>query len=256
MHAPQSVLPAQITEIIARLRERRPVVHCITNAVAQRFTANVMLAAGAIPAMTVAREEIAEFVARADALLINLGTLDIGRRTAAEIAIDTARKHGVPWVLDPVFVDRSPPRAAFARSLLAGRPSVVRLNAAEFRTLAGGQPDGEGLAGFARQHQTVCALTGKIDQVADASRLAAIANGDPLMDRVTAMGCAASALTAACLAVEPDPWLAAIAALTAFGVAGEVAAERSRGPGSFAIEFVDTLYLLDRETLIARAKVA
>jgi hydroxyethylthiazole kinase len=256
MHAPQSIQPNTIAGIIARLRERRPVVHCITNAVAQRFTANILLAAGAVPAMTVAPEEIAEFVARADALLINLGTLDAGRREAAPVAIDSACKHAVPWVLDPVFVDRSPPRAAFAKSLLAGHPSVVRLNAAEFQTLAGGAPDGEGLAAFARGHKTVCALTGRIDQVADATRLATIANGDPLMERVTAMGCAASALTAACHAVEPDPWLAAVAALTAFGVAGEVAAERSRGPGSFATEFVDALYLLDREILVARARVA
>ncbi len=256
MHAPRPALPDTVSDIIARLRERRPVVHCITNAVAQRFTANVMLAVGAIPAMTIAPEEIAEFVGRADALLINLGTLDAGRCEAADIAIATAKAGRVPWVLDPVFVDRSPPRADFARSLLADAPNVVRLNAAEFRTLAGTEPEGEGLAAFSREHQTVCALTGKIDRVADATRLATIENGDPLMERVTAMGCAASALTAACLAVEPDPWLAAIAALTMFGVAGEVAAERSRGPGSFATEFVDALYLLDRETLVARAKLA
>ena len=112
MHAPASTaavsaLPETAWEILSRVRMRRPLVHCMTNSVAQNFTANVLLAAGAIPSMSVAPEEIAEFVARADALLINLGTLDRERRQAAEIAIKVASDEHRPWVLDPVFVDRS-----------------------------------------------------------------------------------------------------------------------------------------------------
>jgi hydroxyethylthiazole kinase len=75
------------------------------------------------------------------------------------------------------------------------------------------------------------------------------------MTKVTAMGCAGSALVAACLAVESDAWLATVAALVAFGVAGEVAAARARGPGSFAVEIVDAVHALDRGTLTERARV-
>jgi hydroxyethylthiazole kinase len=102
---------------------------------------------------------------------------------------------------------------------------------------------------------TVIGLTGERDFVSDGTRLSSIANGDPLMAKVTAMGCAGSAVVAACLAVENDPWIATTAALVMFGVAGEVAAERARGPGSFAVEIIDALHALNRVTLVGRAKV-
>src|SRR6195256_259995 len=127
-----SDLPEFAADILARLRARSPRVHCSTNAVAQNFTANALLAVGAVPSMSVAPEEIAEFVARADALLINLGTLDRDRRQAAEIAIEVASDEQRPWVLDPVFVDRSRARVEFARALMTRTPRAVRLNAAEF----------------------------------------------------------------------------------------------------------------------------
>src|SRR5690606_16457338 len=91
----------------------------------------------------------------------------------------------------------------------------------------------------------VVAATGPVDVVTDGSRLARLANGSPLMDRVTAMGCACSALLGAFLAVDPDPFLAAAAGLLAYGAAGEIAAERARGPGSFVPELLDTLHHLD-----------
>ena len=123
MHAPRSSsltsdLPDITADILARLRATNPRVHCITNAVAQNFTANVLLAAGALPSMTVDPAEVAEFVARADALLVNLGTLNRDRREAAEIAIEQVTDERRPWVLDPVFVDRSEPRTAFAKTLV------------------------------------------------------------------------------------------------------------------------------------------
>jgi hydroxyethylthiazole kinase len=256
MRAPHCELPVITADILERLRQRRPRVHCITNAVAQTYTANVLLAAGAVPSMTTAPREVKAFVARADALLVNLGTFDSERQKAAKLAIAGARKSGTPWVLDPVFIDRSKPRAAFARSLLAARPHALRLNRAEFEALAGKAFDQTNVVSFARRHRTVVGLTGEIDRVADGERLATIANGDALMARVTAMGCAGSALVAACLAVEPDAFVATAAALIAMGVAGELAAARARGPGSFAIEMVDALYNLDRNALTARAKVS
>jgi hydroxyethylthiazole kinase len=260
MHAPQmpsftSELPHIAGDVLARIRERRPRVHCITNSVAQNFTANVLLAAGAIPSMTVAPDEIGEFVARADALLVNLGTFNQERRDATEIAIATAVESCRPWVLDPVFVDRSPPRTAFARRLVAERPTVLRLNDGEFSALAGATPDDEALRRYALNQECVVALTGATDHATDGARFVRVENGDPLMGRVTAMGCAGTALVAAALAVEGDALAAAAAALMAFAVAGEVAAARAHGPGSFAAEIIDALYGLDRGTLRTRGRV-
>ena len=141
MHNPEAISHDDVPQIAAavldRLRARNPRVHCITNAVAQNFTANVLLAAGCVPSMTVSPEEIGAFVARADALLVNLGTFDRERREATEIAVQTVQQvPRVPWVLDPVFIDRSTPRAAFARALIASAPKAVRLNGAEFFALS------------------------------------------------------------------------------------------------------------------------
>ena len=258
----QSDTPPNLAEVVqgaaavvGRLRARAPKVHCITNAVAQNFTANVLLAAGCVPSMTLSPEEIAPFVARADALLVNLGTFDRERRDATEIAVETAGQDKVPWVLDPVFIDRAAPRAAFAGVLVDRAPKVVRLNTREFAALAGAEPTAETLAAYARAHATVVALSGETDLVGDGARLARIANGHPLMAKVTAMGCAGAALVAACLAVEPDPWRAAIAAALLIGVAGELAAAKAEGPGSFAAAILDALYRLDEPTLLGHARV-
>jgi hydroxyethylthiazole kinase len=255
MRAPLSELPAITADVIERIREKRPRVHCITNAVAQNFTANMLLAAGAVPSMTIAQKEVRVFAARADAVLVNLGTFDPERQKASLAAIAVANRRGVPWVLDPVFIDRSPPRAAFAKTLLSKKPRAIRLNAAEFATLSGRNTDDAALARFAKTRRTVVGLTGQHDFIRDGERLATITNGDPLMARVTAMGCVASALVGAALAVEPDAWKATAAALLAIGVAGEVAAARARGPGSFASEVLDAVYALDRATLLSKAKV-
>jgi hydroxyethylthiazole kinase len=254
MHAPAELADIA-ADVLARIKSRAPRVHCITNSVAQAYTANILLAAGAIPSMTISSEEIAAFVASADALLVNLGTFDAERRAAIELALGSAGQ-GIPWVLDPVFIERSPARARFARDLLARGPVVVRLNKREFAALAGGDQDGAAAALFARAHRTIVALTGENDVVTDGERSVTLHNGDALMSLVTAMGCAGSALVAAALAVEPDAWLATNAALLALGVAGEVAAQNAPAPGRFASWIIDALYSLDRATLRARAKVS
>jgi hydroxyethylthiazole kinase len=255
MHAPVELADIA-ADVLARMRERAPRVHCITNTVAQNYTANVLLAAGAVPSMTISPEEIGAFVASAGALLVNLGTFDAERRDAIDAALGAAEAARVPWVLDPVFIDRSPARAAFARTLLSRRPSAVRLNRSEFAALFDDDASDEAAARAAKASETVVALTGDTDVISDRVRHAAIRNGHPLMGLVTAMGCAGSALLGAALAVESDGWLAAVAALGALGVAGELAGAGAAGPGSFAGAIIDALHGLDRATLRARIRVA
>ncbi|HEY7458896.1 MAG TPA: hydroxyethylthiazole kinase [Xanthobacteraceae bacterium] len=242
--------------LIEHLRERRPRVHCITNTVVQELTANVLLAAGAIPSMTTSPEEIGHFVAGADVLLVNLGTLDRDRRDAVEIALEVARDDGIPWVLDPVLIDRSEPRAEMARNLAMKEPRVVRANAAEFAALAQAEATAEVLEKFALDHITVAACTGPVDLVTSGAKRARIENGHPYMAQVTGIGCAESALVAAMVAIEDDEFLGAVAGLLGMGIAGELAAKRARGPGSFVPAWIDVIAELDTETVTQRARLA
>ena len=155
-------LPQAAAGLVGQLQARAPRIHCITNTVAQAYTANMLLAAGCVPSMTLSAEEIGGFVARADALLVNLGTFDPERREATGIAVAAAAEAGRPWVLDPVFVDRSASRAAFARALVGRGPAVLRLNHAEFQALAGCEPTRAAAQDYARAHRLVVALSGLV----------------------------------------------------------------------------------------------
>jgi hydroxyethylthiazole kinase len=257
---PNPVTSAELVNLAAqllpRLRARAPKVHCITNTVAQPITANVLLAAGAIPSLTTSEAEIGAFVRSADAGLVNLGTLDPERHKAIEIAVHHAAKTKVPWLLDPVFVDRSELRLDYAKQLLVRRPAAVRLNGAEFQALSGAPPNPTAVKLFAKLRGTIVALTGEVDLVSDGERVATIRNGDALMGKVTAMGCAESALATAALVVSEDAFTAVVGALTVFGIAGELAAAVSKGPGTFAFAIIDALYTMTPDDVIARAKVA
>jgi hydroxyethylthiazole kinase len=249
-------LAARTGELIALLRERRPRVHCITNSVVQALTANVLLAAGAIPSMTTSPEEVAHFAASADAILVNLGTLDGERRDAIEISLEVARDDGIPWVLDPVLIDRSEPRAELARTLALKEPRVVRANAAEFGALLQGDVNAETLDRFALDNITVAACTGAADLVTSGAKRARIENGQEWMAQVTGIGCAETALIGAFVAVEDDEFIAAAAGLLVMGVAGEIAAAKSSGPGSFSVALLDALAALDAASIESKARIA
>jgi hydroxyethylthiazole kinase len=233
---------------------RSPRVHCITNAVAMNYSANMLLASGAIPSMSMALNEVADFVAGASSLCINIGTIDEQRRRAITIAIETARSHNKPWVLDPVLITASEARHHYAEALLEQHPAVVRGNAGEIALLA--KTEYNAAQQLARTADCVVVQTGASDQITDGDRCITIANGHPMMTRITALGCASSALLAAFLAVEKDIFKAAIQTFLALGVAGEIAAESSPGPGSLQIHILDQLYRLDRMQLQQRSRIA
>jgi hydroxyethylthiazole kinase len=154
-----------------------------------------------------------------------------------------ARERGIPLVLDPVFVELSPLRMRLAREVLRLPGVTVRGNAAEMAALDGA---------VGRAEKALRVTTGEVDRIEGGSRPYSIRHGHSWMTRVTGLGCASSALVAACRAVEPDAALAAAAALTAYGIAGEIAAERAQGPGSFAIHLIDALAGLDEAVMAAR----
>ncbi len=261
----------KIWNLLHAIRERQPVVHNLTNFVVMNSSANALLALGASPAMVHSSDEVEDFVVLSQALVINIGTLYSEQIAACKLAAIRAKAAGVPWVLDPVGAGATPYRQAAADALIRLGPSVVRGNGSEILTLAHPARAGRGrgvdsLHGsesaldaarqLAENSGAVIAVTGAVDYVTDGSRVVEIHNGHPLMTRVTGLGCSATAVIGAFLAVESDALAATAAALAVFGLAGELAAERARGPGSLQVELLDTLYALDETLLTERARVA
>ncbi|WP_102959629.1 hydroxyethylthiazole kinase [Mangrovicella endophytica] len=234
----------RIASLPQRLRNRAPRVHCLLNTVAQKLVADGLSALGIIPSMTSSADEVAHFARRADALLVNLGTSTPEMRRAIDIAVEAGTQAGRPFVLDPVKSYASPIRHDFALSLIANRPFAVKANAAEMADL---QP--------AASKATAVVETGETDRITDGERTALIRNGHPWLAAVTATGCLAGALIAAAATVEDDPLLAGAGAMALIGVAAEMAAERSRGPGSFAMELLDALAAIDASDIHQRLKL-
>jgi hydroxyethylthiazole kinase len=256
-------------ESLRRLRERKPLVHQITNYVVMNETANATLALGALPVMAHAREEVAEMADLASALVLNIGTLSPPWVEAMLVAGRAAGARGTPVVLDPVGAGATRYRTETAKRILDEvQVTVLRGNAGEVATLVGVEAEVRGVESIggggdpselareaARSLGVVVSVTGPVDHVSDGDRILAIANGHPLLATVTGTGCMSSALTGCFLAVADSPLDGAAEALVAFGVAGEDAARAARGPGSFHVGLYDALAALDPETLDERAKV-
>jgi hydroxyethylthiazole kinase len=250
------------------IRERKPLVHQITNYVVMNETANATLALGALPVMAHAPQEVEEMAAAAGALVLNIGTLSEPWIHGMLLAGAAANNSGVPIVLDPVGAGATQYRTATARRLLEELEiAVVRGNAAEIATLAGQEAEIRGVESVgaaagpelaeaaARTLGCVAAVTGPVDHVSDGRRHYAIANGHELLGAVTGTGCMSTAMTGCFLAVQPDSLKAAAEALVAFGAAAEDAAAGAKGPGSFHVALYDALAALDPDALDGRAKV-
>lgn len=247
---------------LALMREHRPLVHNITNYVSMDISANVLLAAGASPAMIHTPEEAGDFAALAGALVLNIGTLSPHWVEGMSSAAAVARAKKTPIVLDPVGAGATPYRTEVAQRLLEAGVTVLRGNASEILALGGdnvGPTRGvdatdevsaatqAGMA-LALRHKCVVAITGAVDEVTDGHAILRIEGGHPLMAQVTAMGCSLTSTIGAFLASGPDipsPLESTAHALLYFGVAGARAGERSEGPGSFRVQFMDALSRVD-----------
>jgi hydroxyethylthiazole kinase len=261
-------MPVSAGQTLRELRERKPLIHQITNYVVMNETANATLALGALPVMAHAPQEVEEMAAVAGALVLNIGTLS---EHWIEAMLLAGRATTAPIVLDPVGAGATRYRTETATRLLDELDvAVVRGNAAEIATLAGREAEIRGVESIgaddspaelarvaARELGTVAAVTGPIDHVSDGERVIAVSNGHALLGTVSGTGCMSTATTGAFLAAKPDqPLEAAAEALVAFGVAGEDAARHANGPGTFHAALYDALYNLDPTTLDDRARVA
>jgi hydroxyethylthiazole kinase len=256
--------------ILARVRARRPLIHHITNFVTAAPVADLTLALGAAPMMAHAAQEVEEATNHAQALVVNMGTLTPDAAGAMTLAGRRANLRGIPVILDPVGAGGTAFRTSAIRRLLAEvRFACVRGNSAEIGALAG---QGAGIVGvdargetgdmapaardLARTLGAAVAATGAIDVVADGTRTVRVANGHPLLTRITGGGCMATAAVGAAAAVEDDGLLAAAAALLWIGVAAETAAQEAAGPGTFRAALLDAVAGLDPAALRARARVS
>jgi hydroxyethylthiazole kinase len=260
---------AAIAEDLRILRQRAPLVHNITNFVAMQPTANALLALGASPIMAHAEAELDELLGLAGALVLNIGTLDPPWISAMEHALAVAQQRGLPVVLDPVGAGASRLRTETALRLLGhGGVTLLRANASEILALAGAAGESKGVdstqssaaaRGAARElaarHRCAVVVSGAIDYCVDVAREVQVHNGVPMMARITAMGCTASALCGAFCAVQADPLRAAVAAMAVMGVAGELAMAAARGPGTMAAGFHDALHAIDHVELAGRLRV-
>jgi hydroxyethylthiazole kinase len=245
-----------------KVRENTPLVHNITNFVVMNNTANALLALGASPIMSHAHEELEDMLKIVQALVVNIGTLDEYWVSSMLLAAKKAHEINVPWVLDPVGAGATPFRDETLSRLLEFHPTVIRGNASEILAMAKKRIASKGVdstntskealeAGkqLSENTQSVVCISGKEDYVIDGDRIAIVANGDLLMAKVTGMGCTASALIGAFLAVENDPFQATLSAMAVMGVVGEIAAKNSSGPGSLQLNFYDALYKLTETQL-------
>lgn len=250
------------------MRAAAPLVHNIANYVSMNVMANVLLAAGAAPAMIHARREAAEFAAIASALTVNIGTLSPEWVAAMTEAAGAAQAAGTPWVLDPVAAGATAYRREVSAALLALKPDIVRGNASEVIALSGAAGAGRGVdsgdevaaaeaaaRAVAEATGGVVAVTGAVDFVTDGARALRVANGAPEMTRVTALGCSLTGIVAAFAAAGGDRLEATAAALAYYGLAGERAAAHTAGPGSFAVAFLDELAAVDGAALAEGARI-
>jgi hydroxyethylthiazole kinase len=243
---------------IRKIRQTAPLVHNITNFVVMNTTANALLAIGASPVMAHAEQETAQMVDIASALVINIGTLSEHWIKSMLKAALRAKERDIPIILDPVGAGATDYRTQTARELLkSAKPSIIRGNASEIMAILEMDTKTKGVDSIAASHSaldkarqinqihgSVVCISGKTDYVVGGQDVLKINNGHPMMARVTGMGCTATALCGVFAAINPSLMLASAHAMAVMGIAGEMAAEISPGPGSLQTCFLDTLYRL------------
>ena len=264
-----SKLSEKAAENIANVREKKPLIHNITNFVVMNYTANALLAMGASPVMAHAQNEVENMVSFAGALVLNIGTLTDDWIASMIKAGKRASKQKTPIILDPVGSGATPLRTSSAKKIIKeANISVIRGNASEILSLRHEDSKTKGVDSIhsvdeaaetakilAEELQTTLAITGPVDLITDGKRVIRVSNGHPLMGYVTGTGCTATVTIGAFLAVDEDPLSATATALAFFGLAGEVAGETAKAPGTFMIHMLDALYTITPDKLQEGCKI-
>lgn len=259
----------RLVRVLLKVREKKPVVHAITNWITSNEVASCLHAIGARPIMAIASEEVEEITSKADALVLNLGTPSPERIEAMLLSGRQANRDDHPIVFDPVGVSGSKFRIESSRRILSElRVTVIRGNQSEIGALAGqkghlagvdsisGPEDLEQACRYLSQKTgAVVVASGVEDLIISSEKKAMVENGHPMMPLVTGMGCMLSAIIGAFNAVESDPMIATVSGVAFFGLTGELGGLLAKGPGTFKSAFFDTLYSLTPEELQRGMKI-
>ncbi len=248
---------------LTRISEEKPVIHHITNYVAMNDSANITIALGASPIMSFAHGEIDDLVSVASSLLINIGTLDEYIIQAIMLAVRSAKKHGVPTLLDPVGSGATKLRTFSALSVAEEGVDVIKGNHGEILSFlrkegvvrgvdAKATAEVEDVMEVSKKFGSVVVATGKEDFVTDGKNAYVVRNGTEMLGRITASGCMLGSVIASFMAVQKDFLVASIEGLACYNVAGELAAERSFGTASFRSNLIDEISKISAEKVMER----
>ena len=262
----------EIAEIVAQVRDKKPLIHHITNYVTINDCANITLAFGASPVMANDPEEVVEVVENAGALVLNIGTPNTRMIDSMVLAGNRANALHIPVVLDPVGVGLTTVRTAAVKKILSQvKISVVRGNLAEvqrmvgiqgamrgFDSLAQGADAAELVALAAVKLDCVVAATGIVDYISDGLRTCCIKNGDEMMTRMTGAGCMTTSLVAACCAMSGSQLASAAAGVMVMGIAGEISRQNlapSEGTGTFRLRLIDAVSHMESLLIVEKGRV-
>ncbi|MBN1408491.1 MAG: hydroxyethylthiazole kinase [Calditrichaceae bacterium] len=254
---------------LTEVRSKSPLVHNITNYVVMNTTANALLAIGASPVMAHSVDEVEDIVKIASSLVINIGTLSKNWVDAMIKAGKAAKEKGIPVVLDPVGAGATNYRTETSLQIIREcKPGVIRGNASEIMALVNEKSNTKGVDStassdsaldvakiLAKDTGAVIVISGPVDYVIDQQSVIKVKNGSSMMSRVTGLGCTATALVGAFIAVNKNFVLASAHAMSVMGIAGELAAKKSEGPGTMQIHFLDALYKLSEKEIIQHLNV-
>jgi len=263
----------EIAKLLIDVKDKKPLVHHITNYVTVNDCANITLAIGASPVMADDADEAAEMTSVSSALVINIGTLNKRSIESMIIAGKKANEVKVPVILDPVGIGATNLRTKTVERLLKEvRFSVIKGNMSEIKILSGVKGEikgvdseeveigGENIAkNLAGRLGTVIAITGERDVVSDGKRICIIENGHKMLSKVTGTGCMTASLIGSFSGVTKDYYLSAISGICAMGIAGErsyLSLKKSEGIGTFKIRIFDNIYNLKTSDFIEGGKLS
>ncbi len=249
------------SQLVEKIKATSPLTHNITNFVVMNSSANILLSIGASPVMAHCLGEVEEMTSLADALVLNIGTLQDDWVESMIYAAKTANAKGIPVILDPVGSGATSLRTQAVKKIMnSAKISVLRGNASEIFSLASADVRTRGVDSslsvtaeiidaaqqLATEMNCIIAMSGAEDIITDGKQIYKVANGQPIMTKVTGIGCGLSAVTGAFCAVADGNLLAATAAAFGFyGLCGDLSIKASDKPGSFFVAFLDTLYSIN-----------
>lgn len=249
----------KIKKALFHMQQQKPLVLNLTNFVTMDFVANCLLALGAAPIMSTCEEELEELIKLCSVLYINTGTLNNSFIDFIKKAIKLAVQYQKPIVFDPVGAGATKIRTETAKEICPFA-TIIRGNASEIIALETQDTATKGVESIhttdeareiaqnlALNYKTTVIVSGAIDFVTDGQRSTEVSGGSALMQQVTGMGCAMTAVIAAFKAIVDDPFEAGLIASHYFAFCGSSAALKHQNPGSFKAAFIDQLYRQEYE---------